>query len=60
MESDLVFFVMLRSFTYQAFLITIVAFYSCNTKYLLVELDDIITEREHLRNDAPSNQMIGK
>ena len=51
---------MLQSFVHIALLVTIIAFHFCNTKYLLVELDDIIAEREQLRNGFPSNQMMGK
>ena len=51
---------MLRSFAYIALLVIVIAFHFGNTKYLLVELDDIIAEREQLRNGFPSNQMMGK
>ena len=51
---------MLRSFIYKALLVTIIASHVCNTKYLLVELDDIIAKGEKFRNVFPSLHMMGK
>ena len=51
---------MLRSLKYKALLVTIIALHFGKSKYLLVELDDIIAKKEQLRNVFPSNQMMGK